>query len=109
MGGFCRNCEAAQTYGLAKGLADAKEGSVAGTPAYMAPEQSRGAAPDAAADIKRMCWRGTDNWDALLPARAETSARLVLSDYTSKAIAAFRARGRKTIERPQPPEDLAGE
>jgi methylglutaconyl-CoA hydratase len=56
--------------------------------------------PDAAADIKRMCWRGTDNWDALLTERAETSARLVLSDYTSKAIAAFRARGRKTIERP---------
>jgi len=48
--------------------------------------------PDAMREIKRVAWAGTEDWDALLERRAEMSGRLVLSDFTRGAIAAFRAR-----------------
>lgn len=51
-----------------------------------------GRSPAAAADIKRMTWSGTDDWETLLAARAETSGKLVLTEYTSKAIAEFKGR-----------------
>jgi methylglutaconyl-CoA hydratase len=35
-------------------------------------------------------WAGTDDWDALLAERADVSGRLVLSDFTRRAIAAFK-------------------
>ena len=47
--------------------------------------------PEAMAEIKRVVWAGTEGWDALLAERAEISGRLVLSDFTRRAIAAFRA------------------
>jgi methylglutaconyl-CoA hydratase len=46
--------------------------------------------PEAAADMKRMFWSGTRGWETVLTNRAETSARLVLSEYTRKAIAEFK-------------------
>lgn len=49
--------------------------------------------PEAMAEMKRAFWAGTDNWAELLPERARMSGKLVLSDYTKKAIEAFRARG----------------
>jgi len=46
--------------------------------------------PEAMAELKTVFWEGTEHWEELLPKRAETSGRLVLSDFTSKAIQAFR-------------------
>lgn len=46
---------------------------------------------EAMADLKRVMWRGTEDWDALLPERAAISGRLVLSEFTRNAIARFKA------------------
>ena len=48
--------------------------------------------PEATALIKRATWAGTDDWPTLLEERAATSGRLVLSEFTKQAIAAFSAR-----------------
>src|SRR5215831_15861288 len=48
--------------------------------------------PEATALIKRATWAGTDDWPALLEERAAMSGRLVLSEFTKQAIAAFSAR-----------------
>jgi methylglutaconyl-CoA hydratase len=47
--------------------------------------------PEALARIKQIAWEGTDDWPALLEERAAMSGRLVLSDFTRRAIAAFKA------------------
>lgn len=46
--------------------------------------------PQSMAEMKKVFWEGTDHWDQLLAERAAISGRLVLSDFTRKAIAAFR-------------------
>lgn len=46
--------------------------------------------PEAMADIKRVLWKGTEDWDDLLIERARISGRLVLSDFTRNAIAQFK-------------------
>ena len=46
--------------------------------------------PEAMAEIKKICWKGTDHWDELLTERAGISGRLVLSDFTRNAIATFK-------------------
>lgn len=48
--------------------------------------------PKAIAELKKVFWADTKGWDELLPARAEISARLVLSDFTNRAISAFKKR-----------------
>ena len=45
--------------------------------------------PAALAQIKRVCWAGTERWDTLLEERAAISGELVLSEFTRDAIAAF--------------------
>jgi methylglutaconyl-CoA hydratase len=47
---------------------------------------------DATARIKQTLWRGTDDWDRLLDERAAMSGRLVLSEHTRAAIAAFKSK-----------------
>lgn len=49
-----------------------------------------GFSPEAMAEIKRVVWRDTEGWDALLAERAEISGRLVLEEPARRAIAAFR-------------------
>ncbi|PHN07151.1 enoyl-CoA hydratase/isomerase family protein [Flavilitoribacter nigricans] len=46
--------------------------------------------PEAMAKMKAMFWEGTDHWPELLEERAKISGQLVLSDFTSAAIAAFK-------------------
>ena len=48
--------------------------------------------PDAMAEMKKIFWRGTENWDSLLKERAAISGRLVLSDFTKEAIARFKSK-----------------
>jgi methylglutaconyl-CoA hydratase len=46
--------------------------------------------PEAMAEMKKIFWQGTENWDQLLKERAAISGRLVLSEFTRKSIAAFK-------------------
>ncbi len=45
--------------------------------------------------LKKVFWKGTDNWDTLLAERAAMSGELVLSDFTVKAINKFRENAKK--------------
>lgn len=46
--------------------------------------------PEAMAELKKIFWHGTENWDTLLVERAGISGTLVLSDFTVNAINAFK-------------------
>ncbi len=48
--------------------------------------------PAAMAELKKVFWQGTEHWDKLLVERAAISGRLVLSEFTSNAIASFKAK-----------------
>ena len=50
--------------------------------------------PEAMAEMKKMFWHGTDDWDTLLKERAAISGRLILSDFTKKAIEAFKEKAK---------------
>jgi methylglutaconyl-CoA hydratase len=46
--------------------------------------------PEAMQGLKKIMWEGTEHWDTLLMERAESSGKLVLSDFTKDAIAKFK-------------------
>jgi len=46
--------------------------------------------PEALSEMKKVLWEGTENWDDLLLERASISGRLVLSDFTVKALTQFK-------------------
>lgn len=46
--------------------------------------------PDALIEMKNVLWDGTQDWEALLVERAAISGRLVLSDFTKKALLQFK-------------------
>lgn len=48
--------------------------------------------PEAMAEIKKITWKGTEHWDVLLIERAKISGRLVLSEFTKKAIEKFKTK-----------------
>lgn len=48
--------------------------------------------PEAMAEMKKVFWTGTDNWDDLLSNRAKTSGSLVLSDFTRTFIQKFKTK-----------------
>jgi methylglutaconyl-CoA hydratase len=45
--------------------------------------------PEAMAELKKIFWRGTDGWEQTLADRAAMSGRMVLSEFTRRAIAGF--------------------
>jgi len=47
---------------------------------------------NAMAEMKKIFWKGTEHWDELLKERAAISGRLVLSDFTKRAIEKFKAK-----------------
>lgn len=51
-----------------------------------------GCNPEAMAEMKRIFWRETEHWDALMAERAAMSGRMVLSNYTRDALDRFRTR-----------------
>jgi methylglutaconyl-CoA hydratase len=51
--------------------------------------------PEAMAQLKKIFWHGTENWDKLLSDRAAISGHLVLSDFTRNAINKFKAKSVK--------------
>lgn len=62
---------------------------------YRLAESLAHSSPMAMAEMKKMFWRGTENWDSLLKERAAISGRLILSDFTRTAIENFRNRIRR--------------
>lgn len=48
--------------------------------------------PEAMKQLKKIMWENTEHWDTLLVERAEMSGTLVLSDFTKKFIAGFKAK-----------------
>lgn len=46
--------------------------------------------PNALAEMKKILWEGTENWDELLTRRAEISGKLVLSDFAKEALKKFK-------------------
>ena len=46
--------------------------------------------PEALIEMKKVLWEGTQHWEALLLERAAISGKLVLSDFTKKALLQFK-------------------
>ena len=46
--------------------------------------------PEALAEMKKVLWEGTQDWETVLLERAAISGRLVLSDFTKKALSQFK-------------------
>ena len=48
--------------------------------------------PAAMAEMKKIFWKGTENWDTLLVERALISGKLILSEFSKNAIAKFKGK-----------------
>ncbi len=46
--------------------------------------------PEALLEMKKVLWEGTQHWDTLLLQRAAISGKLVLSNFTKKALLQFK-------------------
>lgn len=46
--------------------------------------------PETLKEMKKALWKGTENWTVLLEEKAEISGKLVLSDFTKKALQKFK-------------------
>ena len=48
--------------------------------------------PEAMAEMKKVFWKGTENWDTLLHERALISGKLILSSFSKETIKKFKAK-----------------
>ena len=48
--------------------------------------------PEAMEELKKVMWKGSENWDTLLMERAKQSGKLVLSEFTRNAIEKFKSK-----------------
>ncbi len=85
-----RNCDWAKRKGLYAELHSNTENMDEAV--HRLAHQLAHSSPEAMAELKKVCWQGTENWDELLKERAAISGRLVLSDFTRKAIEAFKSK-----------------
>ena len=46
--------------------------------------------PEALIEMKKVLWEGTDHWETLLLERAAITGKLVLSEYSKKALTQFK-------------------
>ncbi len=50
--------------------------------------------PDAMKELKKVFWKGTEDWDELLKERATISGRLILSEYSRNFIHKFKSKNK---------------
>jgi len=48
--------------------------------------------PESMIEMKKIFWKGTEDWDILLNERAAISGKLIVSDFSKKAIANFKVK-----------------
>ena len=89
-----RTAEWAQQHGLYAAVLDSVEKLDEAVDAHA--KELNTYSPEAMAELKKVMWRGTEDWDTLLPERAAVSGRLVRSEFTRNFIAEFK---RKVAER----------
>ncbi|HSU28287.1 MAG TPA: enoyl-CoA hydratase/isomerase family protein [Chitinophagaceae bacterium] len=88
--GMWRNADWAKRKGLYAEVHDTKENMdeavnrLAGTLSHSSPL--------AMAELKKILWKGTENWDTFLEERAAISGKLVLSEFTRNAIKKFKVK-----------------
>jgi len=85
-----RSAEWAQQRGMFAELFDSIDEMDAALASFLQKVKSFN--PEAMAEMKRIFWEGTENWDELLLRRAEVSGTLVLSEFTRNAINSFKTK-----------------
>lgn len=83
-----RSAEWAHQKGLYNHIYGSTEEMDAGITALI--KKLKASNPQAMAQLKKIFWKGTEDWDSLLADRAVISGTLVLSDFTKNAINAFK-------------------
>lgn len=85
-----RNASWAQTHGLFAEVYSSID-QVDKAVTHLATRLSH-SSPDAMLELKQIFWQGTENWGELLIERAAISGRLILTDYSKKAIEKFKTK-----------------
>ena len=52
--------------------------------------QLASSSPEAMKELKKVLWKGTDDWDDKLKDLAQISGRLILGDFSKEAINSFK-------------------